>query len=65
MNTIEISHVTKSFNTHRVLNDVHLTVQKGSTLVVIGRSGCGKSVLLKHMMGLIQPDTGSVMVDGN
>jgi phospholipid/cholesterol/gamma-HCH transport system ATP-binding protein len=64
MNTIEIRHVTKCFNTRKVLNNVHLTVEKGSTLVVIGRSGCGKSVLLKHMMGLLQPDSGSVLVDG-
>ena len=64
MHTIEISHVTKCFNTHRVLNNVHLSVEKGSTLVVIGRSGCGKSVLLKHMMGLLKPDFGSVSVDG-
>jgi len=64
MNTIEIRNVSKSFNTHRVLQNVHLTVPKGSTLVVIGRSGCGKSVLLKHMMGLLQPDSGEVFVDG-
>ncbi|HNQ50542.1 MAG TPA: ABC transporter ATP-binding protein [Candidatus Omnitrophota bacterium] len=64
MHTIEIKHVTKSFNTHRVLNNVSLSVEKGSTLVVIGRSGCGKSVLLKHMVGILQPDTGAVYVDG-
>ncbi|HOU36319.1 MAG TPA: ABC transporter ATP-binding protein [Candidatus Omnitrophota bacterium] len=64
MHTIEIRNVTKSFNTHRVLNNVSLTVEKGSTLVVIGRSGCGKSVLLKHMVGILQPDTGSVFVNG-
>ncbi|MFA5100009.1 MAG: ABC transporter ATP-binding protein [Candidatus Omnitrophota bacterium] len=64
MKTIEIRNVTKYFNTHRVLNNVHLTVEKGSTLVVIGRSGCGKSVLLKHMVGLLEPDSGSVFVDG-
>ncbi|MFA6384216.1 MAG: ABC transporter ATP-binding protein [Candidatus Omnitrophota bacterium] len=64
MRTIEIRHVTKCFNTKRVLNDVNLTVEKGSTLVVIGRSGCGKSVLLKHMMGILQPDAGSVLIDG-
>jgi len=64
MHTIEIRHVTKSFHTHRVLNNVNLTVEKGQTLVVIGRSGCGKSVLLKHMVGLLQPDSGSVFVNG-
>lgn len=64
MNTIEIRNVSKCFNTHRVLQNVHLTVPQGSTLVVIGRSGCGKSVLLKHMMGLLKPDSGEVFVDG-
>ncbi len=46
-----------------MLNGLNLSVEKGTTLVVIGRSGCGKSVMLKHMMGLIRPDAGDVFVD--
>ena len=61
---IEIENLSKSFGAHQVLNRVNLTVKKGETMVVIGRSGEGKSVLLKHIIGLMQPDTGSVRVDG-
>jgi phospholipid/cholesterol/gamma-HCH transport system ATP-binding protein len=61
---IQIKGLRKSFNTHRVLEDVNLTIETGQTRVVIGRSGCGKSVLLKHIVGLLKPDSGQVFVDG-
>lgn len=61
---IEIIGVHKSFNSHKVLDGVGLRIEKGKTKVIIGRSGCGKSVLLKHIVGLIQPDAGAVKVDG-
>jgi phospholipid/cholesterol/gamma-HCH transport system ATP-binding protein len=61
---IEIRNLVKSFNEHRVLDGVHLDVRKGERLVIIGRSGCGKSVLLKHVIGLLQPDEGTVAVEG-
>ncbi len=61
---IEVKKVTKSFNGRMVLNELNLEVAKGETLVIIGRSGCGKSVLLKHMIGLIKPDSGEILVDG-
>jgi len=61
---IEIARLTKSFDDHQVLNDVDLTIQTGETMVIIGRSGCGKSVLLKHIIGLLKPDSGSLRVDG-
>lgn len=54
----------KRFSRKRVLNGVDLIVNPGETLVVMGQSGCGKSVLLKHLVGLIQPDSGHVYVDG-
>ncbi len=63
-NLIEIKGISKSFNSHRVLNNFSLNVQRGSTLVVIGRSGCGKSVMLKHIMRLIRPDSGQVLIEG-
>ena len=47
-----------------VLNELDLSVVKGETLVVIGRSGCGKSVFLKHIMGIMKPDEGELLVDG-
>jgi len=61
---IEINNLSKSFNSHKVLDNLSLKIENGSTLVVIGRSGCGKSVLLKHIVGLLQPDSGEVLIDG-
>jgi phospholipid/cholesterol/gamma-HCH transport system ATP-binding protein len=61
---IEIQHLGKQFDSHVVWSDVNLTIQDGETLAVIGKSGCGKSVLLKHMNALLNPDSGTVKVDG-
>ena len=61
---IEIEHVAKSFNRLEVLTDVNLTIDKGETLVILGASGCGKSVLLKLMMRLLRPDAGRICIDG-
>ncbi len=61
---ITIENLSKSFGAHQVLHQVNLTIKKGETMVVIGRSGEGKSVLLKHIIGLMRPDTGSVRVEG-
>jgi phospholipid/cholesterol/gamma-HCH transport system ATP-binding protein len=61
---IKIVGVTKTFGDKDVLKGVNLTVRRGETVVVIGRSGCGKSVLLKHIIGLMKPDSGQVIVDG-
>ncbi len=61
---IEAKNVVKAFNGRTVLNSLSLEVRKGETLVIIGRSGCGKSVFLKHTIGLIQPDSGEILVDG-
>ena len=47
-----------------MLNELDLSVTQGETLVIIGRSGCGKSVLLKHMIGILRPDKGEITVDG-
>lgn len=61
---IEIKGLTKSFNSHKVLDSLNLRVEKGQTKVIIGRSGCGKSVLLKHIVGILKPDKGEVFIDG-
>jgi phospholipid/cholesterol/gamma-HCH transport system ATP-binding protein len=61
---IEIKDLTKSFEDHTVLKKASLSIESGETMVIIGRSGCGKSVLLKHIIGLMKPDSGSVAVDG-
>lgn len=61
---IACRNVHKNFVFKRVLRGVDLIVNPGETLVIIGRSGCGKSVLLKHLVGLITPDRGHVYVDG-
>ncbi len=62
---IEIKELTKSFNTHKVLDSLNLTIRKGTTCVIIGRSGCGKSVLLKHIVRVLLPDQGKVYIDGS
>ena len=61
---IEIQGVTRRFDDHLVLDRVSLAVQNGESLVIIGRSGSGKSVLLKHMIGLMRPDEGRVLIEG-
>jgi len=61
---IEIRNLHKQFDGRDVLMDVSLDVHDGETLAIIGRSGSGKSVLLKHIVGLLNPDSGRVLVDG-
>jgi phospholipid/cholesterol/gamma-HCH transport system ATP-binding protein len=60
---IKITGLTKSFGNKAVLKGVDLDVRRGETVVVMGRSGCGKSVLLKHIIGLMKPDSGKIVVD--
>jgi phospholipid/cholesterol/gamma-HCH transport system ATP-binding protein len=61
---IEFRDLHKSFDDLQVLRGVSLTVQEGETLALLGPSGTGKSVLIKHAMGLLEPDSGDVIVDG-
>jgi phospholipid/cholesterol/gamma-HCH transport system ATP-binding protein len=61
---IQVEGLTKSFGTNRVLRGVDIEVPKGSISIIIGRSGGGKSVLLKHLIGLLRPDSGRVVIDG-
>lgn len=61
---IEIVELHKSFGEHHVLRGLNLRVEKGQSMVVIGGSGSGKSVLLKHIIGLMLPDSGSVFIEG-
>src|SRR5207302_1394441 len=61
---IETRRLKKSFGPQRVLDGVDLRVEKGESVVIIGRSGGGKSILLKHLIGLLRPDEGDVIIDG-
>ncbi len=61
---IEIRNLYKAFGGRQILNGMNLTVRRGETKVIIGRSGVGKSVLLKNIVGLIHPDAGSIKVNG-
>jgi phospholipid/cholesterol/gamma-HCH transport system ATP-binding protein len=61
---ISLRDVYKSFNHLEVLRGISLDVHRGETLAVIGGSGCGKTVMLKHMIGLIRPDRGEVLFEG-
>ncbi len=61
---IEIINLCKSFDDHKVLDNLNLKIGTGETTVIIGRSGCGKSVLLKHIIGILKPNSGQVLIDG-
>ena len=61
---IEIKNLSKSFGDLLVWEDVSFTIEDGETIAIIGRSGCGKSVLLKHINALLYPDEGSVLING-
>jgi len=61
---IRINNIHKSFLGNRVLRGVNLEIKEGETITIIGGSGCGKSVLLKHIVGLLKPEVGEIEVDG-
>jgi phospholipid/cholesterol/gamma-HCH transport system ATP-binding protein len=61
---VEIYNLKKSFDKHIVLDDISLTVERGENLVVFGRSGTGKSVLLKCIVRLMEPESGKIIIDG-
>jgi phospholipid/cholesterol/gamma-HCH transport system ATP-binding protein len=61
---VRLSHVTKSFDGRTVLDDVSFDVGRGCAFCLLGRSGTGKSVTLKHIVGLVTPDEGRVLVEG-
>ncbi len=61
---ISVRRLTKTLGTQEVLRGVDLEIATGETCVILGRSGCGKSVLLKHLIGLFQPTSGEVWVEG-
>jgi phospholipid/cholesterol/gamma-HCH transport system ATP-binding protein len=62
---IRVSHLSKTFNGQAVLDNINLDVNKGEILIILGESGAGKSVLLKHMMGLMKPNEGSVWIESD
>jgi phospholipid/cholesterol/gamma-HCH transport system ATP-binding protein len=61
---VQLDRVSKSFGPKRVLDEVSFSVEKGTGLVILGRSGTGKSVTLRTLIGLVRPDSGRVLVDG-
>jgi phospholipid/cholesterol/gamma-HCH transport system ATP-binding protein len=61
---IEARNLRKSFSSQPVLDGVSFRIENGESVAIIGRSGCGKSVLLKQLIGLMQPDAGEVLIDG-
>lgn len=62
---IEFQNLTKRFGERTILEDVSLTVDTGNVLFVVGASGTGKSVLMRHLIGLLRPDAGRVLLDGD
>jgi phospholipid/cholesterol/gamma-HCH transport system ATP-binding protein len=61
---IEVRELNKNFGAQKVLDSVSFRIENGESVVIIGRSGGGKSVLLKHLIGLLKPDSGEVLIDG-
>lgn len=61
---IRTEHIYKNFEEQAVLQDISIEILEGETMAIIGRSGSGKSVLMKHIIGLLKPDQGKVLVDG-
>ena len=61
---IEVRELKKSFGAQRVLDGVSFRIETGESVAIIGRSGCGKSILLKHLIGLLISEEGEVLVDG-
>jgi phospholipid/cholesterol/gamma-HCH transport system ATP-binding protein len=61
---IEVRNLEKSFGSHKILDGVNFSIDKGESVVIIGRSGGGKSVLLKHLIALLKPDEGEVLIEG-
>ncbi len=60
--TIKVKKLTKSFNGNKVLDELDIDIKKGETLGILGKSGIGKSVLLKHLIGLMRPDSGQIYI---
>lgn len=65
MSLIELRHVCKRFGSLVVLDDVSLAIEAGQSIVILGASGSGKSVMLKHIVGLLKPESGEVWFDGH
>ena len=63
MNAVRFDHVSKAFGTRKVLDDVSFEIPKGQAFCLLGRSGTGKSVALRHIIGLVKADSGSVFVE--
>jgi phospholipid/cholesterol/gamma-HCH transport system ATP-binding protein len=61
---IEVRNLHKRFDAQPVLDGVSFRIENGESVAIIGRSGCGKSVLIKHLIGLLKPDAGDVLIDG-
>ena len=64
MNAVRFDHVSKAFGTRKVLDDMSFEIPKGQAFCLLGRSGTGKSVALRHITGLVKADSGSVFVEG-
>ena len=61
---IDVRNLYRAFGQKQVLRGVDVTISTGESITIIGQSGCGKSVLLKHLVGLLIPDSGQIFVDG-
>ena len=62
---IQVRNLQRNFGAQKILDDVSFQIDSGESVAIVGRSGGGKSVLLKHIIGLLQPDSGDVLIDGH
>src|SRR5215831_10597492 len=62
---IEVEHLVARYEERTILNDISFTVRRGERFVIVGGSGCGKTTLLRHIIGLQRPASGRVLVDGD
>ena len=64
MSKIELKHIDKYYGKNHILKDVNLTIEDGDFMTLLGPSGCGKSMTLKSIAGIVEPDSGSIILDG-
>ena len=64
MKVVEFKNVSKNYNSHPVINDFSIAIEKGERIAILGHSGCGKTTVLWLLAGFVAPDSGNILIDG-